>query len=105
MLHMAKATLREPPRSAYARGYTKQWDRASKAFRVRYPLCGMRPGGQVPVMSACFLEQRTTVATQTDHVQPHRGDRVLFWSQSNWQSLCATCHGAKSRREGERCAQ
>jgi len=92
---------REPRLSAYARGYTKQWDRAAKAFRVRYPLCGMRPGGQVPVMSQCFLEQRVTAATQTDHVVPHRGDRVLFWDrEGNWQSLCNACGGRKSQREG-----
>lgn len=89
---------REPRLSAYARGYTKQWDRAAKAFRLRYPLCGMRPGGQVPVMSQCYLEGRTTAATQTDHVQPHRGDRVLFWDhEHNWQSLCHACGARKSQ--------
>ena len=89
---------REPRLSAYARGYTKQWDRAAKAFRVRYPLCGMRPGGQVPVMSQCFLEQRDTPATQTDHVVPHRGDRTLMWDfTTNCQALCDTCHSRKTR--------
>jgi len=88
---------REPRLSAHARGYTKRWDRAAKAFRVRYPLCGMRPYGQVPVMSQCFLEQRDTPATQTDHVVPHRGDMVLFWDQSQWQSLCHDCGARKSQ--------
>ena len=23
---------------------------------------------------------------------------VLFWDQSNWQSLCATCHSAHKQR-------
>lgn len=88
---------REPRLSAYARGYTKRWDKASKAFRVRYPLCGMRPHDQVPVMSACYLEGRVTAATQTDHVQPHRGDRTLFWNEANWQALCAMCGSRKSQ--------
>jgi 5-methylcytosine-specific restriction protein A len=89
---------REPRRSSYARGYTKRWDRAAKAFRVRYPLCGMRPGGQRPVMSRCFDEGRTTVATQTDHVQPHRGEMALFWAaDTNWQALCAACGARKSQ--------
>jgi len=93
---------REPRLSAYARGYTKRWDKAAKAFRVQYPLCGMRPGGQVPVMSQCYLEQRVTAATQTDHVVPHRGDRTLFWDREhNWQSLCDACGGRKSQREGQ----
>ena len=96
---------REPQRSAYARGYTKRWDRAAKAFRVRYPLCGMRPGHQVPVMSRCYELRLATnelegvvPAQQTDHVIPHRGDRVLFWDwEFNWQSLCAPCGSRKSQ--------
>jgi 5-methylcytosine-specific restriction enzyme A len=89
---------REPRRSAYARGYTKRWDREAKAFRVRYPLCGMRPDDQVPVMSQCHDEQRVTPATQTDHVVPHRGDKVLFWdARGNWQALCDDCHTRKTR--------
>lgn len=31
-------------------------------------------------------------ATVVDHVIPHEGDEVLFWDESNWQSLCKTCH-------------
>jgi 5-methylcytosine-specific restriction enzyme A len=89
---------REPRRSAYARGYTKRWDRESKSFRLRYPLCGMRPLGQVPVMSQCFLEQRETPATLTDHVRPHRGDRLLMWDAiNNWQSMCDSCHARKTQ--------
>src|SRR5580765_7906196 len=104
-LRMAKASLpittttggaREPKRSAYSRGYTKRWDKAAKAFRQRYPLCGMRPHDQVPVMSQCYVENRITAATQTDHVIPHRGDQTLFWDAThNWQSLCRTCGLAK----------
>lgn len=88
---------REPRRSAFARGYTKRWDRAAKAFRLRYPLCGMRPGGQAPVMSQCALDGRETPATQTDHVVPHRGDRKTFWDVSQWQALCDACHTRKTQ--------
>ena len=88
---------REPRHSAFARGYTKRWDRASKAFRLRYPLCGMRPGGRAPVMSLCALEGRETPATQTDHVVPHRGDRATFWDVSQWQALCDACHTRKTQ--------
>jgi 5-methylcytosine-specific restriction protein A len=91
---------REPRRSAYARGYTKAWDRASKAFRLRYPLCGMRPEDQVPVMSRCDQQARHTPATLTDHVIPHRGDRTLFWDEhGNWQSMCKPCHDRKTHAE------
>jgi len=88
---------REPRRSAYARGYTKKWDRFAKWFRLTYPLCGMRPGGVVPVMSQCYVEERDTPATQTDHVVPHRGDQQLFWNLTNLQSLCAACGARKSQ--------
>ncbi len=65
---------------------------------MRYPLCGMRPGGKVPVMSQCHDEGRTTPATQTDHVIPHKGDHTLFWdSEGNWQALCAACGARKSQ--------
>jgi 5-methylcytosine-specific restriction protein A len=97
---MAITGAREPRLSAYARGYTKRWDAAAKAFRLRYPLCGMRPLEQRPVMSRCFEQGRTTAATQTDHVQPHRGDVDLFWDAvNNWQSLCHACGARKSQAE------
>jgi 5-methylcytosine-specific restriction protein A len=83
--------------SQRARGYTRRWERRAALFRSRYPLCGMRPGGQAPVMSACHDQGRVTVATLVDHVVPHRGDVTLFWDEAgNWQSLCAACHVRKT---------
>jgi 5-methylcytosine-specific restriction enzyme A len=83
--------------SARKRGYSKRWDRRAAAFRARYPLCGMRPHGVAPIMSQCYLEHRTTIATQVDHVVPHRGDPVLMWDElGNWQSLCSACHMLKT---------
>ena len=58
----------------------------------------MRPNNQAPVMSQCHAQGRVTAATQTDHVQPHRGDRVLFWDDvNNWQALCHACGARKSQ--------
>lgn len=94
---MATLTPREPRRSAYERGYTATWSKAAKDFRLQFPLCGQRPGGRAPVMSQCYVEGRTTAATQTDHVVPHRGDQRLFWDVTNWQSLCDLCHGRKTK--------
>jgi len=90
---------REPQRSAFSRGYTKAWAKASKAFRLKYPLCGMRPNHEPPVMSLCDQLERTTPATLTDHIVPHRGDQVLFWDEGNWQSLCTPCHTRKTKAE------
>lgn len=102
---MTTTTPREPRRSAYSRGYTKRWSRAAKAFRVRYPLCGMRPNHEPPVMSLCDQFERSTAATLVDHVIPHRGNEVLFWDESNWQSMCADCHNRKTATEdaADRC--
>jgi 5-methylcytosine-specific restriction protein A len=80
------------------RGYSSAWDHQAAAFKRLYPLCGMRPHGQTPVMSTCYAEGKRTPAYQVDHVIPHRGDRHLFWdAEHNWQSLCRSCGAAKSR--------
>jgi 5-methylcytosine-specific restriction protein A len=90
---------REPRRSAFSRGYTKRWSKAAKAFRLQYPLCGMRPNNEPPVMSLCDQEERSTPATLVDHVVPHRGDQTLFWDQANWQAMCESCHSRKTQFE------
>jgi 5-methylcytosine-specific restriction endonuclease McrA len=38
-------------------------------------------------------------ATVVDHIKPHRGDKILFWDQSNWQPLCKKCHDHKTKTE------
>ena len=84
-----KAELDRQRPSATRRGYGPRWRRARAAYLARHPLC-------VPCEAAGRLEPATVV----DHVVPHRGSAVLFWDQSNWQSLCKSCHDAKTAREG-----
>ena len=67
-------------------GYTNEWLRASADFRARHPLCAM-----------CLERGKVTPSQCTDHVIPHRGDPVLFWSESNWQALCNPCHNGPKR--------
>ena len=45
-----------------------------------------------PVCASCGQ-----LATQVDHVVPHRGDPALFWRWENLQSLCGRCHSRKTR--------
>lgn len=33
-----------------------------------------------------------------DHVQPHRGDALLFWNRDNLQCLCASCHNSEKQK-------
>lgn len=80
------------------RGYTRRWEARARRFKDHYPLCGMRPRGQVPVMSQCYDEGRVTAGYQVDHVVPHKGNDALFWDEEgNWQTLCASCGSRKSR--------
>lgn len=74
--------------SRHERGYTNDWVKASKAYRLANPLC-----------VRCERDGKLTPAAVTDHVTPHKGDRDLFWDRSNWQSLCKRCHDSKTARE------
>lgn len=74
--------------SSAQRGYGYRWQKASKAFLARNPLCRY-----------CLREERITASTIVDHIVPHRGDPVLFWDESNWQALCSTCHNSIKQSE------
>ncbi len=71
--------------SAAARGYDGKWEKARKAFLRRNPLC-----------AACMAEGKLIPATVVDHIVPHRGDKRLFWDESNWQPLCKKHHDRKT---------
>lgn len=72
--------------NAYERGYSSQWQKARKQFLAKRPLC-----------AECERIGKLTPATVVDHIKPHRGDKVLFWDESNWQPLCKKCHDRKTR--------
>ena len=74
-----------PKRSSTRDGYTYRWQQASKRFLQKNPLC------------AHHLQRGEIVAAQcVDHIEPHRMNQVLFWNESNWQPLCASCHSIKT---------
>lgn len=72
--------------SAFERGYNSRWQNVSKRFLANHPFC-----------AECERNGKLIPATVVDHVNPHRGDEVLFWSESNWQPLCKKCHDSKTR--------
>ena len=78
-------------RSASKRGYGSRWQKASKAYLRENPLC-----------VECLKQRRYVQATVVDHIIPHRGNEELFWNESNWQSLCKSCHDRKTGREDSR---
>lgn len=70
------------------RGYGARWQKARERHLRAHPLC-----------VRCEAEGRITVATVVDHRVPHRGDQVLFWDETNWDSLCKTHHSSDKQRE------
>lgn len=74
--------------TAAKRGYDTRWRLARIRFLRAHPLC-----------VECERHGRLTSATVVDHIRPHKGDKLLFWDESNWQALCKPCHDAKTARE------
>lgn len=40
----------------------------------------------------CAAVGRWEATSVTDHVVPHKGDRVRFWDRTQWQPACAWHH-------------
>jgi 5-methylcytosine-specific restriction protein A len=47
----------------------------------------------------CEQMNRINPATVVDHIEPHKGDMVKFWDETNHQGLCTPCHNSKTARE------
>ena len=70
------------------RGYDYRWQKASKVFLRRNPLCVY-----------CQRDGHVVPSTVVDHKIPHRGDQVLFWDELNWQTLCQYHHSSDKQIE------
>jgi 5-methylcytosine-specific restriction endonuclease McrA len=79
--------------STSERGYDWRWKKARIRFLTRNPLC-------------CYCQAKgiITAANVVDHKIPHRGDKALFWDESQWQPLCDSCHSSEKQREEKRTA-
>ncbi|MTH76325.1 HNH endonuclease signature motif containing protein [Paracoccus aestuariivivens] len=84
----AKAKLGAAAQAGAAFYATPRWRRESKLFLFRHPFCA--DCGELGV---------DVLASEVDHIIPHRGDARLMWDRSNWQSLCKCCHSRKTARE------
>ena len=74
--------------SSGKRGYNSRWQKARARYLKAHPLCVL-----------CARQNKYVKATVVDHIKPHRGDPILFWDESNWQSLCKPCHDNKTWNE------
>lgn len=71
--------------SAARRGYGKRWRRLRLLHLQQHPLCRI-----------CEADGRTELATEVDHIKPHRGILDLLFDRANLQSLCKSCHSRKT---------
>lgn len=74
--------------NANSRGYNTRWQKARRIYLNNHPFC-----------KRCLDSGIYTPATVVDHIIPHKGDKDLFWEQSNWQPLCKRCHDRKTATE------
>ena len=87
-MNLSTNSWRSDKRTSHERGYGSAWQRARRAYLMRHPLCVM-----------CTREGVTTAAEVVDHIQPHRGDKELFWNETNWQALCKLHHDSDKARQ------
>ena len=62
----------------------KQWFKLRARVKHEEPVCRTRFCGQL--------------ATDVDHIRPHKGDPRLFFDRGNLQALCHGCHSRKTSR-------
>jgi 5-methylcytosine-specific restriction enzyme A len=89
----SKLTVMQPgswrgDKTSTQRGYGYRWQKARERHLSANPLCVY-----------CQRQGIAKAASVVDHITPHQGDEQLFWDESNWQSLCSSCHSSTKQRE------
>ena len=84
----APRSLRDPD---YAE--TRRWFKLVAWQRLRAQVLR-----EQPFCVVCLRHGRRMVATDVDHIVPHRGNAALFWDRNNLQSLDKACHAIKTTR-------
>lgn len=51
-----------------------------------------------PLCVFCLQSEDITAAEVVDHIKDHKGDELLFWDETNLQSLCKRCHDSTKKR-------
>ena len=67
---------------------TEQWRRIRTIHLINNPLC-----------ECCSLHGFVELGKDVDHIIPHRGNKKVFSSADNLQSLCKSCHSRKTNHE------
>ena len=74
--------------SSADRGYGYRWQKLRNRYIAQHPYC-----------VECLKHGKITLATDVDHIRPHRGDPRLLYDEKNLQSLCHSCHARKTASE------
>lgn len=105
---VALGTWRSGCKTSGQRGYDYRWQKARAEFLLLHPYCvycvrdaRIGSAGLAEIILECAHRGLPLpYGNIVDHRIPHRGDQVLFWDRSNWQTLCASHHsGAKQYEE------
>lgn len=90
--------------TAQQRGYDGTWAAYSKAFRQRFPLCGMKADGTWDrVNSWCANDDQLVPAQCVQHIvpfDPRQGQAdPRFWDKSNHLASCQRCNNRRRAQE------
>ncbi len=88
--HSPRAVIEAKRPSASKRGYDRRWQKTRELFFRRKPFCADIYG---------VHGERLVIATDLDHIVPHRGDMEKFRDPENLQGLCKECHSKKTATE------
>ena len=51
-----------------------------------------------PLCVECQQKGKIRKGAILDHIIPHKGNSELFWDESNWQTMCWSCHSSKTNK-------
>lgn len=78
---------------------TKRWRHPVDGVRARIIAraggCCEWPGCGVLLVG----ERHAPNIPVVDHIEPHKGNLVLFWDEGNLQALCKRCHDTHKQRQ------
>ena len=66
-------------------GYNYKWQKFREEYLKKNPFC-----------LKCLKKGKLTKAKVVVHIIPHKGDKRLFWNESNMQVLCVHFHNKKT---------
>jgi 5-methylcytosine-specific restriction protein A len=98
MPSLPKPTRRPWQPAPQKREYQQHTARSPEYGTARWQAARLAQLQRCPCCVVCTSQSRTTPATVADHIQPVRLGGS-FYDSANHQSLCRSCHQAKSATE------